>query len=135
MSNPTTATTEIYLLSLHDAFRSGPRLHEMCVEDMDPHRLEHVDEADEPGEVRLVEMRWREVSGEQGKALREVLRLRRQLRWFPSEPRQVELRVVESGLPQLFDLFRERLATVRRSADAHGRTNQPACIRFAARLS
>src|SRR5947209_16164933 len=76
MSNPTTATTEIYLLSLHDAFRSGPRLHEMCVEDMDPHRLEHVDEADEPGEVRLVEMRWREVSGEQGKALREVVRLR-----------------------------------------------------------
>src|SRR2546422_9727231 len=107
----------------------------MCVEDMDPHRLEHVDEADEPGEVRLVEMRWREVSGEQGKALREVLRLRRQLRWLPREPRQVELRVVESGLPQLFDLFPERLATVWPFPQGPGRPNPPGRLRICARPS
>src|SRR2546428_3374024 len=83
--------------------RRGPCLHEMCVEDMDPHRLEHVDEADEPGEVGLVEVRRREMGGEQGEALREGLRFRRQLRRLPREPRQIELRVIEAGFAQLFD--------------------------------
>src|SRR2546426_9472323 len=107
----------------------------MCVEEMDPHRLKHVDEADEPGEVGLVEVRRREMGGEQGEALREGLRFRRQLRRLPREPRQIELRVIEAGFAQLFDLFREWLPAVRRSADAHGCTNQPAGIKFSPRLS
>src|SRR3989454_11302641 len=105
----------------------------MCVEEMDPHRLKHVDEADEPGEVGLVEVRRREMGDEQGEALREGLRFRRQLRRLPREPRQIELRVIEAGFAQLFDLFREWLAAVRRSADTYGRIKPPGGINIAAR--
>src|SRR5207247_9385847 len=66
------ATPEIYTLSLHDALPIS-------------------------GEVGLVEVRRREMGGEQGEALREGLRFRRQLRRLPREPRQIELRVIEAG--------------------------------------
>src|SRR2546425_9563048 len=46
---------------------------------------------------RSMEVRRREMGCEQGQALREGLRFRRQLCRLPAEPRQVELRVVESG--------------------------------------
>jgi len=85
----------------------------MGVEDVNPDRLEGVDEADEPGEVGLMEVRRREMGREQGKAFRECFRFRRQLGWLPCEPGQVELRVIESGLPKVLDLLRERLAAVR----------------------
>src|SRR3989441_10901395 len=107
----------------------------MGVEDVYPHRFEDVNESDEPGEVGLMEVRRREMGGEQGKALRESLRFRRQFCRLPSEPRQVELGIVESGFPQFLDLFREWLAAVCRTADAHVRTKRPGGIRLAARPS
>src|SRR2546428_2266610 len=107
----------------------------MGVEDVYPHRFEDVNESEEPGEVGLMEVRGWEMGGERGKGLRESLRFSRQFCRLPGEPRQVELRVVESGFPQFLDLLRERLTAVRRSADAHRRTNRRTGIRFAARLS
>src|SRR3989442_5176552 len=100
----------------------------MGVEDVYPHRFEDVNESDEPGEVGLMEVRRREMGGEQGKALRESLRFRRQFFRLPGEPRQVELRVDESGFPQFLDLLPERLTAVRPSADAARRSNRPTRI-------
>src|SRR3989442_7141132 len=107
----------------------------MGVEDVYPHRFEDVNESDEPGEVGLMEVRRREMGGEQGKALRESLRFRRQFCMVPGEPRQVELRVVESGFPQFLDLLLERLTAVRRFAGAHRRTNRRYGIRVYSRPS
>ncbi|TLZ76005.1 MAG: LysE family translocator [Methanobacteriota archaeon] len=46
------------------------------------------------------------------------------------QPRQIELRVVEPGFPQLCDLLRERLSAVRRASDAHGRAKETVPIRL-----
>ena len=45
-------------------------------------------------------------------------------------PRQIELRVVEPGFPQLRDLLRERLPAIRRAPDAHGRAKETVPIRL-----
>src|SRR2546428_468471 len=111
-------------LRLRGGARRGTGLHEVGVEDLRPDRRERLDEPDELREVGLVEMGRREVGRLQGDLLREVFRLVLQRGGLERHPRQIELRVVESGFPQLRDLLRERLPAVRRAPDAHGRAKE-----------
>src|SRR5206468_9723364 len=99
--------------------RGRARLEEVGVEDLRADRREGVHEADEPREVRLVELGRRQVRRQEGDALREGLGFGPELLRLPRDPGQVEFRIVEARLADLVDLLRERLAAVRRGADAH----------------
>src|SRR2546426_5181732 len=96
----------------------------MGVEDLRADRRERIDETDEPREVRLMELGRRQMCRLYRKAFREGIGLGSQLLRFPRDPREVEFHIVEAGLPDLVDLFRERLPAVRRSADPHRRVRR-----------
>src|SRR5256714_2412834 len=78
----------------------------MGVEDLRPDRRKGVDETDEPGEIRLMELGGRQMRRLYRKAFREGIGLGSQLLRFPRDPREVEFHIVEAGLPDLVDLFR-----------------------------